>query len=480
MLANKLTILLRSNLKLLGVFFAIVSILFVCNYFYFETDYLWITKGGEWILKNHQIPRVDIWSYTLSDYPWIFHEWGSGVIAYLISSNVGYWAMVLLGSVMMTVAMLINSPKKFIYRYYVVYLIAAILLALPMAGFRPQQFSFLFVAIYFALYIKYFKNKTISWLIPIPIIMALWVNLHGGFFLGLAVGLYMILTKFAQRIGLFSKLGFISKPTKRDFIILTCTLVVTFLASLLNPYGIHIYREVYNTLFAISVPISEWSPTANWIIIIAYGLFVAITTIVRRKIPVEILLACYVGLASLLIQKFISLFIIISLYPFCLGLSEVSKSVRSNRLEFIANKSRKWFILMFVLILLAAIRFSLSKSWDMPVGAVEYLKTQPAPGKKMINNYGWGGYLVTNYPEQKVFIDGRMASWREKDRFLARDFLLITLGIKPNSWLFDQYGVDWAILYIQKDKKIIEGLSQSTDWQELYRDNVSVIYRKTN
>jgi hypothetical protein len=46
-----------------------------------------------------------------------------------------------------------------------------------------------------------------------------------------------------------------------------------------------------------------------------------------------------------------------------------------------------------------------------PTAAVEFLKNNEISGN-VLSEYGWGGYLIWKYPEKKVFIDGRMPSWR--------------------------------------------------------------------
>src|SRR4029077_20274141 len=43
---------------------------------------------------------------------------------------------------------------------------------------------------------------------------------------------------------------------------------------------------------------------------------------------------------------------------------------------------------------------------EFPVRAVNFLRSHPAQGP-LFDNYGYGGYLIANLPEYKVFIDGR-------------------------------------------------------------------------
>src|SRR6185312_1980103 len=46
-----------------------------------------------------------------------------------------------------------------------------------------------------------------------------------------------------------------------------------------------------------------------------------------------------------------------------------------------------------------------------PAAAVAYLHRH-LPKQQIFSTYDWGGYLDWQLPEKKVFIDGRMPSWR--------------------------------------------------------------------
>lgn len=45
-----------------------------------------------------------------------------------------------------------------------------------------------------------------------------------------------------------------------------------------------------------------------------------------------------------------------------------------------------------------------------PCYAVNFLQKhhQKYLNKKLFNNYNWGGYLIHEYPEKQIFIDGRL------------------------------------------------------------------------
>jgi hypothetical protein len=377
---------------------------------------------------------------------------------------------------MVSVAIFISTPIILIRKYYYVFIAAACILAFSLNGMRPEQFTFLFSALYFTLYFRYLKTTRWYYLAFMPLLMILWVNLHGGFFVGLSISFYVSLIKLVQLKDYFKNYQFISSPSKYQVLWLFGVFVIIFLATLVNPYGIHIYREVNNTFFgAIGTGISEWTPAKNWVIISVFATFITFTALSFKKIPLEIILAAYLGLLALFLQKFVSIAIILFLYPLCLGLEDFFKISGTQHISYVFHRAKPWLIFLLLMILLILFRNGLISKWPFPEAAISHVKNN-YPGKRMFNNYGWGGYLIANYPEQKVFIDGRMASWVD-DYFLAKEYSLVTSGKKPYKELFDKYQVDWAILWIDKDKILINELKVD-NWKEDYRDDFAIVLTK--
>jgi len=139
-----------------------------------------------------------------------------------------------------------------------------------------------------------------------------------------------------------------------------------------------------------------------------------------------------------------------------------------------------------------------------PKKAVTFL-TRNIPEGEIFSEYGWGGYLVWKLPEKKVFIDGRMPSWRWKpgdEAELASAFDTYT-GIQKGEIdykeVFKKYEVS-TVLWSKAKKEtpidklfsdledylVVFGLEkddydfltdlESNGWKKNYEDNVAVIY----
>jgi hypothetical protein len=90
----------------------------------------------------------------------------------------------------------------------------------------------------------------------------------------------------------------------------------------------------------------------------------------------------------------------------------------------------------------------------------------------MFNNYGYGGYLVANLPEQKVFIDGRGDLYELGGAFA--DFLQVA-RLKPAAfWVLRSYGIRMCLL--ERDEPLAVVLAEHQDWKRIYSDDKSVIF----
>ena len=117
------------------------------------------------------------------------------------------------------------------------------------------------------------------------------------------------------------------------------------------------------------------------------------------------------------------------------------------------------------------------RSATYPIDALLWAKKNPDKiGTRVFNEYGWGGLLIWQFPEQKVFIDGRMPYWRSQGRFIFFDHQVIMSANPGALELLDKYGVDWVL--VTAGRPIDWVLLGRSEWQKVYNDPLSVIYVK--
>jgi hypothetical protein len=114
---------------------------------------------------------------------------------------------------------------------------------------------------------------------------------------------------------------------------------------------------------------------------------------------------------------------------------------------------------------------------NYPYGAVQYMKSKDLHGK-LYNEYNWGGYLIWQYPQEKVFIDGRMAIWETPEIQIFSEFQTIMGNHRKTvTDLLDKWGIDLAL--VAPDRQINGILSLETDtWVQVYRDDQCVLWER--
>jgi hypothetical protein len=94
----------------------------------------------------------------------------------------------------------------------------------------------------------------------------------------------------------------------------------------------------------------------------------------------------------------------------------------------------------------------------------------------MLNDYGFGGYLIWALPTHPVFVDGRSDVF-ESTGVLADYAQWATLQSNPNS-LLDRYNI--RVCLLARTSPMANVLPLLSNWQSVYSDNLSTIFIRTS
>lgn len=477
-----------------------VFILFFLKSFYMlDPDFGWHIKMGELILRSG-IPATDPFSYTMPSFPFVDHEWGTNILMYVLYKSFGWGALSLIFSAIAVLAILI--PLKFnLEKYSLFPFILASGSLLFFVGIRPQLIAWLFFGVLITIFLekKYYEKFRFI----LPAFFLVWANLHGGFPIGLAVYfLYLIVNFYEKR-----------KINLLDLSIFTGSVFIT----LLNPYGIRLWGEVFMQMSDHSLrwSIQEWMPAFSYFYPPVWFLFafsVSFFFVFRKNFSIfeKLLYFCLLALGFSSIRH-MALWTIVSLPILWKGLilfSEKAGKIKYGRERF--EKAYKFSLgLGLVIILLPFLSeiknpFIFNEETFYPKKAVSYLKKNPLKGN-LFSEYGWGGYLIWKYPEKKIYIDGRMPSWRwegnvqGESNYIFKDYK----NLGEEGLLFektaDKYKIDMVLLSVPSKKKpdnldnflvwlagkfadkkneSLHTKLEKEGWKIIYQDEISVIYRK--
>lgn len=272
-------------------------------------------RFGSDMLQSGDLLRQDDYSYTSGGQEWINHEWLSELILALtfqVGGEFGLLALKLIVALTLFAALYLHLLERGLssIRAGLMLLVAYYPLSVGVLTVRPQLFTYLgFLLVMLAM--ESAAEGRWGWLLGLPVLFAVWVNLHGGFLIGVFVlGVWATVVLFERLRGGVS--------TRRvPMWALPGCLLASLLATLLNPYGVQLWEFLLRTATAPRPEITEWGPIELLTLDgAAYLVITAVTAIaVIRKPPSKGLWIVYALMAPLpiLAVRHLPLFIIAAL-----------------------------------------------------------------------------------------------------------------------------------------------------------------------
>jgi len=418
-----------------------LSVFIINSFIMTDADFGWALRLGEDILRTG-IPMTDPYSYSMPSHLFVDHEWLAHSAGYLLYSihplvlYLGYGILLLLA-----VRIATKSQNK-LWQLINTLLVAAVLL--PSFIPKPHIISLLFVV----LLMKMLQERKYSNYIPLLFIV--WANLHGGFLYGLGVlTLYLATDMLQQR-----KIN-------------TCSIILivtSFMATLLNPYGPALHQEVLTSVLdpQLRWRISEWRPAISVInlsFILTMGLY--LTLVLRTwkshcwSKRAVFFVTFLLGLSSL---RNFALWVIIAAPSATSSIEQVVQSLKripGSSVRF--NQLLTGLFLVVCVVFIFQLRqveleiISRDSARTYPIAATDHIKQNDYKGR-IFSTYEWGGYLIWKLPQRRVFIDGRMPSWRRDSAPPGEslDALGETYDIfltkRPLTYYFDKYEVRYVLI----------------------------------
>lgn len=463
-----------------------------------ETDLFWHLRVGEYIFNTHSIPYTDFLSFSMFGYPYVYHSWGAELIMYVFFKLLGLWGISIVFALVTTIGTLFLGLT---IRLYTKSSIALLLLPLfsgyflAVSGLRTQAFTFTLLALLGYL----LANKQLSPLttdqlsfkslakriIIMFLLFLLWVNLHGGFAVGMIVlGIYSAVKLFVSR---------------ERVIVLTrsaLTMIVVLVATLINPYTYRSLEQAFlmgtnsfartNNADWLPIQSSEiYSYQTDFIFVLLVSLVLLWFVYKSRKRFIELFWSLIIFTLLLFESRRYMLPLAVLIVPPSLVL--IAELLIKNKQKLI-NRAILPFYVLFGLIIGAStlvnldgaayvnadmLRYgSFSKYTTLPAGAFVYLQQNGVP-QRMLNEGVWGGHLEWFFPNNLFFIDGRM------DNFFidGQSFLSVfhTIVHKLDGWeeLFNQYDFDGVLL--RPGREIVRELLETDRWYVAFEDDDAIL-----
>jgi hypothetical protein len=455
-----------------------------------DPDVWWHLKTGQLIAQTGTVPHTDSFSFTRSGSPWVAHEWLTELFIYGVYRISGWGGLIFLFALMVSAAFFLVYLRSALdpYSSGVIVLLGAWATA-PVWGVRPQVVSLLLTSLWFLILERSEQNlRLLWWTLPLTV---LWVNLHAGFALGLALILLFLAGEFLEQVTSSRP----SNPARLR------ALAITFLFDLLlvpfNPNGAKMYFYPVDTLRSKAMQnyLVEWaSPNFHHAEYIPFLLLLLATMAVlawsrlrvRSRDILLLMVSTFAGLSSI---RMIPFFVLVAMPILSRPVQRSSNSARTQ--DWPQGSTTGLITATYAGLLNALILFALAgfvgfqinmvihrqpqvEAQHFPAGAVAYLQAHPAAGP-LFNLYDWGGYLIWKLnPQTPVFIDGRADLYGET---LMRQFA-DTYGLKAN---WQETLQTWRIQTVlaNPDSALAVALRNAPGWQVGYSDSHSIVLERS-
>jgi hypothetical protein len=369
-----------------------------------DTDLWGHTKFGRDMLASRTLPRIDPYSFN-QDHAWIDHEWLSELqmgVAYRVGGTSG---LALLKGALVCAALLIIwralHGTDFVARLAVI--AGASLGTLPMIlKLRPQLWSFLCLA----WLCRILSNTESRVLYGLPLLFAVWANLHGGFVLGLGV---LVAWSAADSLQTPNHLrGWV-------IVVTACTL-----STLLTPYGWTLWRFLAATVRMTRTDITEWRPLWStsivpWLLWLV-GVSLSIWVVIDRR-PGWIQSVASLALLAVLALRVVRIgpFFVVAAVLFAAPAIRHRYPAAPRHVEDMTVPTQIAFATCAFLVLVTSsivvgarsLRcIAIEGAWAPDLAAARALDTA-LPGR-LFTSFNWGEFAIWHWgPRLQVAMDGR-------------------------------------------------------------------------
>jgi hypothetical protein len=449
-----------------------------------DPDLWWHLKTGELIWRTHSIPLVEPFSFSAAGHPWTAQEWLSEVTIYGAYHLAGYsglmvWLFVLASAIVLGGYLLSTlysgNVKVGFLGAMITWLFATVGLAI-----RPHMLGFL-ILICELLVLELGRKRNPRWFYALPPLFALWINVHSSFIFGFVILAVILASAFLHcEWGLLAAKPWPRKSAKA----LALAGALAIPALFFNPVGPKLIWYPIDVMFNQPLNLSlitEWQQTdfgstRGALLLIATGLIVLLALIRSVKVRIqEIVLLAMLFYFAVRHVRMEFLFGIVAAPIFCRLLAGAWDRYQPERDRIIPNA-----VLMLIGAVAVALGFPSSRALAEqvnkanPVKAVEFIQRSSLSGR-MLNDYGYGGYLTWAAPERPVFIDGR-ADVYEPAGVLADYKSLVDLDVDPQS-ILGKYRIDYCLL--AREEPIVRVLPLIPGWKKVYSDDIAVIFARS-
>lgn len=488
------------TLALIAVGVALSAASFRCIW---NSDFWWQYRTGQ-IVVEQGIPHVDSLSYTREGAEWIELRWIFCYGLFQVMKLTGPAGVIIVQWLIMLAAFgLVTSCEmtRQTRTSAAVVLLVAVLAASQRFQCRPEQATYLFLALFIWL-IQRARSRHWGYAAAIPFLQVVWVNTHTVFVLGpIVVGAWFA-AEVIRRLTGYGGGPSAGDPKLSRIMIVSMIFAATLLACLANPYGLNGIRftlqlatEIHTTSF--KTYITEFADTfsqshASFAIVpfeVLMGLCAISAGINYRRLDVFLLLInlvmCYLAITAVRNLPLFSLAAI----PFFIGNLKCMTVWNQPTALRLCSAARP-----IVSLLVAAI--SLITTWSIvtdrfsiwqndsnqfgvsiatnryPVNCTEFLQAHSLTDR-VFNTMMEGSYMTSR--GIRVFIDPRLEVYGEA---FFDDYMDMIANL--DRWHEAAKEFDFQAAVIPLQYSLVSSLHHDSNWRLVTFDDVAAVFVRSD
>ena len=464
---------------LLAVLFAAPTLLCLYAAIVNDPDIWWHLRCGDWMLQHHAIPRVDSFSTFGAGKPWVDYSWLYELLVQKLYLRLGLVGLVAYTSGMVlaiTVALhhLIKRLQGDFNLAVVLTFVASLALE-RLYSPRPWHFTILFFVLVVDILMHARRTGETRELFWLPVIFGLWANLHIQFVDGLLVLGLALVEAVAGR-------WWSAARTRLQLGWMVAAMVASIAATLVNPYGWHVYRTAYELASQPGVMdhIAELQSIPFRFLSDYCVLFLTLgaAAVLAWRREVKVFETAFLVLAAYLSFRSRRDVWVVVTAASAIVAAGVGTAVSAPRERW----SKHWFagpitavatgLIVFCgfrMMAVGNVQLSAKLAEDMPVRAAQFVRDKGLQGP-LFNDYSWGGYLMWGLREP-VSIDGRagVQGTERMDRFGA------TWSAEP-TWRSDPDLERAGVVIGPVKAPLVQVLRMDPRFELVFEDKVAAVF----
>lgn len=486
-----------------------------------NNDLWWHLAAGRWIVEHRAIPRADVFSWTHYLGAWIDNEWLSELLFFATSRIGGEVALIALRALLFAVLAILLRIYMAALRIpssFAAAIATVVALSHHWWELRPSAFSLIGMLVLLIVMerVRFAHRGASKALWFVPLLFAVWANVHPGFVFGLVV--FAAITVAAA----IDPLTAHWKRTGLEAGSLAFVLFTSAAATLVNPYGWRVYVQQVSIAGnrTYRMLLDEWIvPSPAFLLVVVAAMVIALAKV--RMIPLH-RLAAFIAAATLSMTavRFVEYFAWITvplLFTFvairrrrpwaelavvvlalCVGwfppaakASDVrtafyiATAARQHRAAIVASsiyllglmaRGGRYRLTIPVAALSAVAVAAMGIALMPPDGTIERGRypgaclTAIPTDARVFNRFSWGGWLIWRRG-LPVFIDGRCSG---QPLF----FEYVAAQVRYARAVLDRWQADWVIA--ASDDGVVAQLSSTPEWSVVCRDDAALVFRRNS